>query len=368
MPSKYRVAVIGRTGHGNYGHGLDTVWQDIPGAEIVGVADDNKDGLSAAAKRLKTDAAFLDYREMLDRAKPQFVSIAPRWLDQHHDIVLAAAERGIHIYLEKPLCRTLKEADEMVAACERSHVRCVVAHQSRYSPKIQLVKKLIAEGAIGQVLEFRGRGKEDRRGGGEDFWVLGTHIMDLIRLYGGHPHWCMASVRANGEPITKDDVAEGPEGIGPLAGDSVAAMYGMPANAMAYFNTVRNQAGNPSRFGLQIFGSRGIIEVFTGHLSPAAILQDASWSPGRSGKAWQSISSAGIGKPEPDKDGGLHVGNVLAVTDLIAAVEEDREPLGSISEARGATEMIVAAFESERAKARVPLPLKDRDNPLTKFA
>ncbi len=367
MASKYRVAVIGSTGRGNYGHGLDTVWQNIEGAEIVGVADDNKDGLAAAAKRLKTDAAFLDYREMLDRTKPQFVSICPRWLDQHHAMVLAAAERGIHIYLEKPLCRTLKEADEMVAACERSHVRCVVAHQSRYSPKIQLVKKLIAAGAIGTVLEYRGRGKEDRRGGGEDLWVLGTHIMDLIRLYGGHPAWCMASVRSGGNPIGKADVVEGSEGIGPLAGDSVSAMYGLPGNAVAYFNTVRGMGGQPSRFGLMICGSAGVIEVQTGHLSPAKILQDTSWSPGRSGKAWQDISSAGIGKPEPDKDGGLGGGNILAVTDLIAAVEENREPLGSIAEARGATEMIVAAFESERVQARVPLPLESRDNPLTRL-
>ena len=368
MPSKYRVAVIGRSGHGNYGHGIDTVWQSIPGAEIVGVADDNKDGLAAAAKRLKTDAAFLDYREMLDRTKPTFVSICPRWLDQHHAMVLAAAERGIHIYLEKPLCRTLKEADEMVAACQRSHVRCVVAHQSRYSPKIQLVKKLLADGAIGTVLEYRGRGKEDRRGGGEALLVLGTHIMDRIRRCGGDPQWCMASVRSEGRPIEPKDVVDGAEGIGPLAGDSVAALYGMPSPATAYFNTTRGMAGQPSRFGLMIYGSQGVIEVQTGHLSPAKILQDGSWSPGRSGKAWQDISSAGIGQPEPDKDGGLPAGNVLAVTDLIAAVEEDREPLGSISQARGAVEMIVAAFASERAKARVPLPLENRDNPLANWS
>ena len=43
------------------------------------------------------------------------------------------------------------------------------------------VKKLIADGAIGTLLEFRGRGKEDRRGGGEDLWVLGSHVLDMIR-------------------------------------------------------------------------------------------------------------------------------------------------------------------------------------------
>ena len=42
---KYRVGVIGHTGRGGYGHGLDRVWRDIPQAEIVGVADPDPKGL-----------------------------------------------------------------------------------------------------------------------------------------------------------------------------------------------------------------------------------------------------------------------------------------------------------------------------------
>jgi hypothetical protein len=61
----------------------------------------------------------------------------------------------------------------------------------------------------------------------------------------------------------------------------------------------------------------------------------------------------------------LHGGNVLAVKDLIAAIEQDREPEGSIYEARSATEMIVAVFESQRVGGPVSLPLKNRANPLT---
>ncbi|MEC9352083.1 MAG: hypothetical protein VYD81_02105 [Planctomycetota bacterium] len=42
---KYRVAIIGRTGKGNYGHGLDTVWKEIKQAEIVAIADESPAGL-----------------------------------------------------------------------------------------------------------------------------------------------------------------------------------------------------------------------------------------------------------------------------------------------------------------------------------
>ena len=55
MPDKYRVAVVGRTGRGDYGHGIDTVWLHVPEVEVVAVADDNADGLAAATRRLGVD-------------------------------------------------------------------------------------------------------------------------------------------------------------------------------------------------------------------------------------------------------------------------------------------------------------------------
>lgn len=365
MSKKFRAAVIGSTGRGDYGHGLDVVWLEFPEVELVAVADDDKTGLAAAMKRLKLERGYTDYRQMLDEVKPDVVSICPRWIDQHHDMIVAAAERGIHIYLEKPFCRTLAEADAIIAACERTHTRLAIAHQTRYSPKAQVVRELIESGKLGRVLEFRGRGKEDARGGGEDLWVLGTHVMDLIRLFAGHPQWCFGNVTKEGRPVTREDVIEGNEGIGPLAGDAVRAMYGMEGGATAYFASHRQAAGRPSRFGLQIFGTGGVVEILTGHLPSVKYLPDPSWSPGRSGVAWQDVSSQGIGAPEPLKDGGLHAGNVLAVRDLLSAIEEHREPLGNMYEARGATEMIVAVFESHRQGRPVPLPLENRANPLT---
>lgn len=365
MADTYRVAVIGRTGRGEYGHGIDAVWAEVPRTRVVAVADDDKMGLAAAAQRLGVDRAYSDYRQMLDEVKPDIVAIGPRWIDQHRDMAVAAAERGMHIYMEKPFCRTLAEADQIVAACERTHARLAIAHQTRYSPKIAAVRQIIDSGRLGRVLEFRGRGKEDRRGGGEDLWVLGTHVLDLIRTFGGHPLWCQASVTQSGRPIASADVAEGAEGIGPLAGDAVHAMYGMPDGSVAYFGSVRATGGKTPRFGLHIHGSGGIVEILSGHLPSVKFLEDPGWSPGRSGAVWQDVSSAGVGVPEPLSDGGLHGGNVLAVNDLLAAIEENRQPLGNMYEARGATEMIVAVFESQRLLARVPLPLENRQNPLT---
>src|SRR4051794_34888737 len=98
----YRVAVIGRTGKGNYGHGLDAVWVNNDRAEIVAVADEDEKGRAAAAQRLKAPKAYADYRAMLSKEKPQIVSVADRFLDLHRDMVVACAEAGANIFLEKP--------------------------------------------------------------------------------------------------------------------------------------------------------------------------------------------------------------------------------------------------------------------------
>lgn len=367
LQRRYRAAVIGHTGRGNYGHGLDTVWLEIPGAEVMAVADADETGLAAAVKRLGGVRGFGDYRRMLDEVKPDLVSVCPRWLDQHCDMVVAAAERGVRgIYLEKPLCRTLEEADRMREACARSGTKLAIAFQTRYSPKIAVVRELIESGRLGRVLEFRARDKEDQRGGGEGLVVLGPHVFNLMCALGGAPEWCMARVLNGGRPAGRGDVVEGAEGIGPLAGDEIHAMYRLAGGAMGYFDSVRGAAKPPSRFGLQIIGSEGIIQAFdTGHLPEMYLLEDPQWSPGKTGRRWVPISSAGVGQVETLKNAGLAGGNLLAVKDLIAAVEENRQPLASLADARMATEMVVAAFEAHRQGGVVKFPLSVRANPLT---
>lgn len=364
MAERLRVGVIGRTGKGNYGHGIDSVWAEIPATEVVAVADEHEAGRRDAQKRLKAPAAYADYREMLTKENLQIVAIGPRWIDQHRDLALAAAEHRCHVYMEKPFVPTPKSADEIINAFEMRHLKLALAHQSHYSPTVQLAKSLIANGEIGDVLEIRGRGKEDARGGGEDLWVLGSHVLDLMRYFAGEPVSCMATVTEKGEPVTAMQVREGNEGLGPLAGDTIHAHYKFESGIVGSFDSVRGKGGNPSRFGLQIFGSRGILEVGTGYPAPTWILKDPGWSPGRSGASWQPVSSQGIGKPETIAPGGLHTGNVAAVQDLLAAIKDDRTPGCSMYDGRAVVEMICAVFASHRSGRPVKFPLEERGNAL----
>src|SRR5438132_5680346 len=213
MAKKYRVAVIGRTGKGNYGHGLDVVWKAFDNVEIVAVADENKTGLAAAVKRLGAANGYEDYRQMLDKEKPQIVSVADRYLDAHRDMVVACARAGASIFLEKPMARTLAEADEMIRACEMHHVKLAIAHQTRYSPRLERIREIIEQGRLGDILELRARGKEDQRSGGEDLMVLGTHLMDLMRWLAGDPRWRFAQVTQHGKPVARAEAREGGDGM-----------------------------------------------------------------------------------------------------------------------------------------------------------
>ncbi|TWT34097.1 putative oxidoreductase YcjS [Thalassoglobus neptunius] len=363
----FRVAVFGRTGRGNYGHGLDTAWLKIPRTEIVAVCDDDRKGRALAAERLRIEKTYSDYREMFNETRPDIVAVAPRWVDMHHEVVLAAVKAGIHVYVEKPFVRTLVEADEIVDANSARGVRIAVAFPTRYSPLLSTVRGLLNDGAIGEVLELRARGKEDHRGGAEDLWVLGSHLLDLILALGFTPKWCFANVTKDGRPIEKQDIHAGNEGLGRIAGDRVTAIYGLEEGPTASFQSKQDAGVKGSRYALQIFGSRGIIEILEGTMPAVRILQDASWSPGRSGKSWQPVSTAGIGLPEPLTDDRYKDRHTLAIEDLLNAIETSSDPVSNEKTARQSIEMIAGVFESQRRGCAVDFPLQTRVNPLSLY-
>ncbi|MCC6508307.1 MAG: Gfo/Idh/MocA family oxidoreductase [Pirellulaceae bacterium] len=361
----YKVAVIGSTGRGNFGHGLDAVWKTTPNCQVVAVADDHPIGLKEAIGRTGAAKGYANYREMLDKERPNIVAVCPRWTDQHRDMALACAEHGAHMYMEKPFCRDLTEADEIIKACEMRHIKIAVAHIARYSPQLQVVKDLIAAGEIGTLVEIRTRGKEDARGGGEDLWVLGSHVLDSLRAIAGDALTCQAMMSEGDELVTAKHVKPGAEGLGPLAGDRVEASYRFPNGVVGTFSSKRKAGGTPSRFGMRIFGSKGVIDMASGYGLPAYLLKDSSWQSPTVNAKWQTITSNGLDKPETITATGYDGGNPAVVRDLIAAIEEDRQPKCGMYEARATIEMIMAIFESHRLGKIVPLPLENRRQPLS---
>lgn len=359
--AKTKVAIIGHTGRGNYGHGLDAVWKQFDDIDVVAVADPDEAGRTAALKRTAAQRPYADYRQMLEKERPDIVAVCPRWIDQHRDMMLACAEFGCHMFAEKPLCRTMAEADQIIHACEMRHLKLAVAHIARYSPQLAIAKQLIRSGEIGDVLEIRARGKEDSRGGSEDLWVLGSHALNVMQFLGGDLESCFATLHEKGQRVTKEHVKPGNEGLGPLAGDRVDAIYRFKSGVTGYFGSQRAAGGSPSRFGVRVLGSKGLIDIPSGYGRPLTMLKDPLWGSASTKAVWQTITSNGVDKPETlkavDYEGALPV----CVQDLREAIEKDRQPLCSMYEARTCTEMILAVFESHRAEKPVSLPLENRD-------
>jgi predicted dehydrogenase len=364
-----RVAVIGRTGRGDYGHAIDELFTDLQGAEVVAAADADAAGLAKAAERheLAADAAFADWRNMLATVKPHVVAICMRHVDCHAEIAIAAAEAGARgILMEKPFVPTPADADAVIAACEKAGTKLALAFVNRHSAAYGAARDLIEEGQIGQVLELRARGKEDARGGGEDLWVLGCHVLDLMADIGGAPKWCQATASLGGRPITKADAVPGPEGLGLIAGDAVAAMFGLADGPVGYFATLRDAGLKQPAFGITVAGSKGAIHIRPDHVPQAWLRRAPLWRTDKD-VPWEPIGPAGLGSEIPadvDRAAERVTWGRRVAADLLDAIANDREPETGMYAGRTVVEMTAAVYASALSGERIDWPLTARGNPL----
>jgi predicted dehydrogenase len=369
-PGLRRAAVIGHTGRGNYGHGLDVVWRKIPGIDIVGVADPDEEGRRKAVTRLKVDRGYADYRKMLADTRPEFVSVAPRHPDQHMEMTLAAIEAGVKgVYVEKPFCRAPAEGDRIIEAADRQGVKLAVAHRNRYHPALPVVKQLVEDGAIGRVLELQGYGKGDRRGGGEDLWVLGGHVFNLFEYFGGRPKSCSAIVLQDGRPVSKRDVVEGAENLGLLAGNEIHAKWLLESGLMASYKTFTEDGSDGEGYSAHLVGTKGAITLRIDGDPLACFSPGNAADPKSRANESIPITSAGLGQKETRPRDVENVKNhVFPILDLIDAVDQNRPPLCHARQGALAVEMICSVFESHRQNgAFVPFPLIERGNPLRRL-
>jgi predicted dehydrogenase len=310
----------------------------------------------------------------------------------------AAARAGAHIFLEKPLAATLAEADAILAACERAGVQIAVAHQGRLHPATLHTQRLVQAGEIGRLRLVRGYGKMDHRGGGQDLMVLGTHVLDLMRLFAGDAAWASAELLAGSRLAGPEDVRAGDEEIGPLAGDGLRATYGFENNVIGLFESFAGLGAGEEYFGLELVGDQGQLSLRGGftkrllryprpHIVPGAPhfyrrdlyannplrdSQPVGTASGAYHDAWEPVDVPGVevgdvpGAQVESSEALVQRGNQRLILDLLAAIEEGREPLSSGERGRAALELIQAVAAAHAAGGRIKLPLKERTHPYAK--
>ncbi|MCA9116549.1 MAG: Gfo/Idh/MocA family oxidoreductase [Planctomycetaceae bacterium] len=381
MPAarQYRVAVIGATGQGNYGHGLDTAFMDVKQAEIVAVVDPDAAGRAAAGKRLKVDRLFADYRQMLDAVRPDIVCIGPRWTTDRVAMVQAAASAGCHMYCEKPFAGTLAEADAMQAACRAAKVQLAMAHQWRAMPPVQEAIRRVRAGEYGRLLRIFIRPKDDSRGGGEELILHGTHLFDLMLAFAGFPQWVAGHVQVQGRDALLSDAGEASEPVGPVAGDTIDARYGFARGVQGCFTSTAGLSGRKPADGSKprfdnLYGVRLECERALLHLRQPGdvfIYPAPEVLPDLTELKWEQLwiedwHFTADHQPRNHRRTWLRTGNQVLAEDLIQAIERNRPPLSPIEHAVQITEMVQGTYASHFAEGRrLPLPLADRQHPLS---
>ena len=127
----YRGAAIGRTGKGNWGHGLHLGLLNHPRVDVVAVADEDEGERNNKQREMSAPRAYADWSDMIREEKPDIVSVGPRWTDCHLEMVLACLEAGAHVYCEKPMTWNLAEGDQIVDKARVTGKKVAVAHQSK---------------------------------------------------------------------------------------------------------------------------------------------------------------------------------------------------------------------------------------------
>jgi predicted dehydrogenase len=168
----------------------------VPDLDLVAVVSPTPGKAKHFAAERGIAHAFEDYRDLLKLREIDLVTLAlPNHL--HCQAAVDAAAAGKHIICEKPLCRTLEEADRMIAACKKAGVLLMYAEELCFAPKYVRAKQLVDEGALGRAFLVKQSEEHfgphsawfwdvDKSGGGV-LLDMGCHSIEYARWVFGKP-------------------------------------------------------------------------------------------------------------------------------------------------------------------------------------
>ena len=357
--AKYRVALVGCGGMGRSHLKTLAAMEEF---EVVGLCDVAAESIALSREICGEVAGFEDYSAMYDELKPDVVTVATQTRG-HHGPTVAALERGISVLCEKPIAIDLAEADDMVAAAEKSGAKLAINQQNHVNPAVRKGQQMVREGAIGELVTVRGRNKCGRKSGNE-FTEMGTHVADMMLCFGGEPEWCSGSVWWQGRLAEVSDIMEAKEmspkdrDSGLVAGERAVGQYGFANGVLGKVHFLGYEQLMSANYGVDVLGLEGQLAI-----RASGGLEQSLWHlprpmeglPSQLGD-WQVIDLPGA--QEEDSVATMY-------RELMAAVEEDREPPGSGREGRWAFEMILGIYQSHRESGkRIELPMPDRRHPL----
>ena len=305
---------------------------EVPEIEIVGLCDTWPEQREAARMKWGIDALFEDYREMLEKTRPQIVSVCTS-MKPRKDIILEIAngDYGVQaIWAEKPLTYSLADADEIIQAVRKANIALAVNCTHRWRDAFTQAREMIDAGYIGDVLHVSGNLACDLS-------QNGSHLITRLTMFTDSPIAWVAGEAESDQAIEGDD---------DFAGNG-------------YFvcrNGVRGDFRGMRTGGLEmtydITGSEGMFRFTEDGLVADLWVMDEGL-PGQRGAAPARHMFRPIHKP---RAAGVH-----ALYDLMHCIETGADSRCTGEDAREALEVAIAVRESHRqGGGRVDLPIEDR--------
>lgn len=342
---RYRAAVIGC---GKMSRGHAHAFANATDVDLVAGADVSEGARAAFAEEFGLDAMFEDPLQMLERERPNLVSICT-WPPLHADLTVAAFDAGARaVWCEKPMAVHLADADRMIDAANNSGGVIIVNHQRRFVEGYRQARELLDAGAIGEITQITGICAGDTL-------TDGTHLIDMARFLNRDVP--ITSVFGAIEMSPMGNV--NPDGMGTVEFNQTRKRYGhhveTGALGLLFFeNGVRAhlEMGNLSRGGYQRFyidGTEGRIEL-------------SGDRPFDNGNRVQVRRRTGEleALPATTLDGAMD----RALAELLKTLEHGGEHTLSGASGRTDLEIVTAIYESARRRQRVALPIDVRESPL----
>jgi UDP-N-acetyl-2-amino-2-deoxyglucuronate dehydrogenase len=341
----YRAAVIGC---GKMSRGHARAYADAADVELVAAADVSEAALAAFGDEFAVGATYADPVRMLERERPDLVSICT-WPPLHADETEAAFAAGARVvWCEKPMAVHLADADRMLAAAAAVDGLVVVNHQRRFVESYRQARDLLDAGAIGQVTQITGICAGDTL-------TDGTHLIDMTRFLNHDVP--IESVFGAIEMSPKGNV--NPDGMGTIEFNQTRRRYGHHVETGAlglllFENGVRAhlEMGKLARPGYQRFfvdGTEGRIELSG----------DSPFDDGSRLRIRRATGALEAGPPST-LDGAMQ--RVLSET--LRVVEDGGTHTLSGASGRADLEVVTAILESARRRMMLTLPIEVREYPL----
>jgi predicted dehydrogenase len=294
--------------------------------DLVACADLRPEIMAAFGRRYDVPAErqYTDYRQMIERERPEIVSVATQPEDRAA-IILYAAARGVRaIYAEKPLAASLQEAEAIVAAVEENGIAFNMGTNRRWHPGFEAMRGMLDAGELGPLQSLIAYQAGT-------LFNTGSHAIDTLLWLRADARvtWVQADL-PGGVTIEGEILREDPAGHGILGFEDGVTGY--------LLNTARGSE-------YEAIGAGGTV---------ASLNNAAGWEVRRTTRG-----QAGEFERTPFPAFTPASSTLRLIEDLVHALDTGAPPRGGVRVARRNTELIFACIESHRrGGAKVELPLQ----------